>query len=109
MALLDFDVHHGNGTQACAAGAAPGVARYAFKTPTSEGVQTFPVFRPWLDFDDADNILFARRAPAPAAGARVQARPRPGRSCSATCFFTSKRGVSERGGSISLPRLCLLL
>ncbi len=65
MALLDFDVHHGNGTQACAAGAAPGVARYAFKTPTSEGVQTFPVFRPWLDFDDADNILFARRARAP--------------------------------------------
>jgi len=28
-------------------------------------VQTFPVFRPWLDFDDADNILFARRARAP--------------------------------------------
>ena len=60
MALLDFDVHHGNGTQACVAGAVPGIAKYSFKTPTSEGVQSFPVFRPWLDFDDADNILFAR-------------------------------------------------
>ena len=71
MALLDFDVHHGNGTQACVGGAVPGVAKYSFKTPTSEGVQTFPVFRPWLDFDDADNILFARRGPA-GIGAQVR-------------------------------------
>ncbi|KAK9837158.1 hypothetical protein WJX81_006872 [Elliptochloris bilobata] len=74
VALLDFDVHHGNGTQACVGGAVPGVAKYSFKTPTSEGVQTFPVFRPWLDFDDADNILFAsvqgygRRTAAPTDG-----------------------------------------
>ena len=65
VALLDFDVHHGNGTQACVGGAVPGVAKYSFKTPTSEGVQTFPVFRPWLDFDDAENILFARHGGNP--------------------------------------------
>lgn len=38
----------------------PGVSRHAFKTPFSEGVQSFPVWRPWLDAADAENILFAR-------------------------------------------------
>jgi hypothetical protein len=31
-----------------------------FSTPYSEGVQTFPTFKPWLDFSDKDSILFAR-------------------------------------------------
>ena len=60
MALLDFDVHHGNGTEACVAATAPSLRSFNFKTPFSEGSQTFPVFSPWLDTDDADNILFAR-------------------------------------------------
>ncbi len=62
VALLDFDVHHGNGTEACVAATAPSLRKYSFKTPFSEGSQTFPVFSPWLDTDDADNILFARWA-----------------------------------------------
>jgi hypothetical protein len=41
-------------------GVVPGVSRHAFKTPFSEGVQSFPVWRPWLDAADAKNILFAR-------------------------------------------------
>lgn len=60
VALLDFDVHHGNGTEACVAATAPTLRSFSFKTPFSEGSQTFPVFSPWLDTDDADNILFAR-------------------------------------------------
>jgi hypothetical protein len=44
----------------CAGGVVPGVSRHAFKTPFSEGVQSFPVWRPWLDAADAENILFAR-------------------------------------------------
>ena len=60
VAILDFDVHHGNGTEACVGAVAPRMAKYSFQTPVSEGVQMFPTFRPWLDADDADNILFAR-------------------------------------------------
>ena len=60
MALLDFDVHHGNGTEACVGATVPSVARHSFKTPFSEGAQTFPLWKPWLDAGDADNILFAR-------------------------------------------------
>lgn len=60
VALLDFDVHHGNGTEACVRNTAPSLRKFDFKTPFSEGSQTFPVYSPWLDTDDADNILFAR-------------------------------------------------
>jgi acetoin utilization deacetylase AcuC-like enzyme/ankyrin repeat protein len=59
VALLDFDVHHGNGTEACVANTAPSLAKYAFTTPYGEGVQQFPVYRPWHDIDDKDNIFFA--------------------------------------------------
>ena len=61
-------MHHGNGTEACVGAVVPRIVKHAFKTPLSEGMQLFPMFRPWLDTDDADNILFARcsRALSPA-------------------------------------------
>ena len=37
----------------------------AFSTPYSEGVQHFPSYKPWLDSDDGENILFARQAANP--------------------------------------------
>mmetsp|Transcript_4408 Transcript_4408/g.12711 ORF Transcript_4408/g.12711 Transcript_4408/m.12711 type:complete len:900 (-) Transcript_4408:172-2871(-) len=88
VAILDFDVHHGNGTEACVEAVAPSVARHTFKTPWSEGVQAFPVWRPWLDADDAEHVLFASvqgygpKHPSmpgswvyPASGATVDSRP----------------------------------
>jgi acetoin utilization deacetylase AcuC-like enzyme/ankyrin repeat protein len=39
VALVDFDVHHGNGTEACVANAVPSVRRFEFATPYGEGVQ----------------------------------------------------------------------
>ena len=59
VCLLDFDVHHGNGTQACVGGLAPSTVRHAFSHPFGTGEQSFPVFKPWLDFGDAGNVLFA--------------------------------------------------
>lgn len=60
MAILDFDVHHGNGTQACVAACRPHTMTFEVKTPFSSGSQSFPVYRPWLDDDDSNNIFFAR-------------------------------------------------
>ena len=38
----------------------PESQQHRFSTPFSQGTQIFHVFRPWLGFDDADNVLFAR-------------------------------------------------
>ena len=60
MAILDFDVHHGNGTEAVVANTQPSTRKVAFSTPYSDGVQVFPQYKPWLDTTDAENIFFAR-------------------------------------------------
>ncbi|KDD73695.1 histone deacetylase, partial [Helicosporidium sp. ATCC 50920] len=43
VAILDFDVHHGNGTEACVGATVPGLRTVPFATPFSEGVQGFGV------------------------------------------------------------------
>lgn len=59
VAILDFDVHHGNGTEACVVNAIPTLKRQDFVTPWSEGTQIFPTYKPWRDMDDPENIFFA--------------------------------------------------
>ena len=59
VAIIDFDVHHGNGTEACIKAAMPHTLEAAFSTPFSEGRQAFPVWKPWLGDADADSIFFA--------------------------------------------------
>jgi acetoin utilization deacetylase AcuC-like enzyme len=59
VAILDFDVHHGNGTRACVSNTAPGTLRVPFTTPLSEGVHVYHTYQPWFDVDDDDNVLFA--------------------------------------------------
>ncbi|KAL4440406.1 hypothetical protein ABPG75_003407 [Micractinium tetrahymenae] len=59
VAILDFDVHHGNGTEACVTNTIPSSSTYKFKTPYSEGSQTFAVWKPWLDSTDKECIFFA--------------------------------------------------
>lgn len=59
VALLDFDVHHGNGTRACVSNTTPGKLSVPFSTPMSEGVHIYNTYQPWFDSDDDDNILFA--------------------------------------------------
>ncbi len=60
VALLDFDVHHGNGTQACVSAVMPTTVTSSFETPFSEGVQRFSCYRPWVGLQDAQNVFFAR-------------------------------------------------
>lgn len=59
VAILDFDVHHGNGTEACVANTAPSLDTFEFATPYGKGTQTFPVYKPWCDENDKDNVFFA--------------------------------------------------
>jgi hypothetical protein len=38
----------------------PSTAAYKFSTPYSEGLQSFAVWKPWLDSTDTQCIFFAR-------------------------------------------------
>lgn len=60
VALLDFDVHHGNGTQACVGRVVPQIVQYPVATPLCEGALRLQSFHPWFGEQDSQNILFAR-------------------------------------------------
>ena len=59
VALLDFDVHHGNGTEECVFSTVPHETARHIDTAHSDGVERFQHWRPWFDGDDRRNILFA--------------------------------------------------
>jgi Histone deacetylase domain len=59
VALLDFDVHHGNGTEERVFHTVPHETARAIDTPYSDGVERFQHWRPWFDGDDRRCILFA--------------------------------------------------
>jgi len=87
VAILDFDAHHGNGTEAILESVLPANVKYTFNTPLSEGSMTFPTYRPWLDEDDPNRIFFGcvhgygRKAPGsdawfyPGSGCTCDTRP----------------------------------
>ena len=59
VAILDFDVHHGNGTEACIRNLVPTQRVVKNEIP---GVGIFqlvtPSYKPWLDKHDPENIFF---------------------------------------------------
>ena len=62
VAIIDFDVHHGNGTEAVVQNTTPALPQFAFTNPYIEGSITVPTYRPWLDETDHDEVFFAKRA-----------------------------------------------
>ena len=60
VAIIDFDVHHGNGTEALVANTAPSAPKVKISTPWSSGEITTNTCKPWMDPDtDKDEIFFA--------------------------------------------------
>ncbi|KAK3259135.1 hypothetical protein CYMTET_31855, partial [Cymbomonas tetramitiformis] len=59
VAIVDFDVHHGNGTQACVAATVPTMRRVPFSTDAITGTLNVPCWKPWLDNNDPSAIFFA--------------------------------------------------
>ncbi|CDW86211.1 histone deacetylase [Stylonychia lemnae] len=58
VAIVDFDVHHGNGTQEIVEALLPKKFVVKYNTPFSELQETQYQCRPWLDLEDAKNVLF---------------------------------------------------
>ena len=59
VAIIDFDVHHGNGTEAVVQNTTPAAPKFQFSTPYCDGAIVVPTYRPWLDETDHDEVFFA--------------------------------------------------
>ncbi len=55
----DFDVHHGQGTQANVQSCIPTVLRLPLHTSMFDGTVRVPSYKPWLDEEDQENVFFA--------------------------------------------------
>ena len=59
VAILDFDVHHGNGTEEIVRNLVPTEEKGTVNLPFVQGELKTVHYRPWLDETDIDNVLFA--------------------------------------------------
>jgi acetoin utilization deacetylase AcuC-like enzyme len=59
IAIVDFDVHHGNGTEEIIRQLVPGVEKSVIRTPFAVGELGAPRYRPWLDETDVHDVFFA--------------------------------------------------
>jgi acetoin utilization deacetylase AcuC-like enzyme len=59
VAIIDFDVHHGNGTEAVIRNLIPSVEKGTIRTPFAYGEISTSTFRPWLDETDIQNVFFS--------------------------------------------------
>ncbi|POM67816.1 Histone deacetylase [Phytophthora palmivora] len=58
VAILDFDVHHGNGTEEIVRQLVPSTKEIVFETPYGVGKQVVHQYKPWRSDDDAENVFF---------------------------------------------------
>jgi acetoin utilization deacetylase AcuC-like enzyme/ankyrin repeat protein len=58
VAIIDFDVHHGNGTEETVKWLRPGLDTEEYYNNSTFGAQYVPRYKPWYGEEDADNVLF---------------------------------------------------
>jgi len=58
IAIFDFDVHHGNGTEAVVRNLYPSEVVETVTLPFVRGAFSMMSYRPWLDEGDGDDLLF---------------------------------------------------
>ena len=58
VAIVDFDVHHGNGTEETVRWLKPGLDQEEFFGDSTFGQVNVPRYKPWYGEDDAQNVMF---------------------------------------------------
>jgi hypothetical protein len=58
IAIVDFDVHHGNGTEETVRWLTPGLDHAEIKSPFALGMIATPRYKPWFDTTDHENVMF---------------------------------------------------
>jgi acetoin utilization deacetylase AcuC-like enzyme/ankyrin repeat protein len=59
IAIIDFDVHHGNGTEEIVRQLTPNIEHAIIRTPFAVGGIQTSTYKPWLDESDVNEVLFA--------------------------------------------------
>mmetsp|Transcript_11862 Transcript_11862/g.25011 ORF Transcript_11862/g.25011 Transcript_11862/m.25011 type:complete len:1051 (+) Transcript_11862:101-3253(+) len=59
VAIIDFDVHHGNGTEEIVRHLTPTIEQTVIRTPFAVGGLHSSKYKPWLDESDMDEVFFA--------------------------------------------------
>lgn len=59
IAIIDFDVHHGNGTEEIIRKLVPNVEKSTVRTPFAVGELASVSYSPWLDETDLNDVFFA--------------------------------------------------
>jgi acetoin utilization deacetylase AcuC-like enzyme/ankyrin repeat protein len=59
VAIIDFDVHHGNGTEEIIRQLVPTSEKATIRTPFAFGEISSNSYRPWLDETDIQNVFFS--------------------------------------------------
>lgn len=59
IAIIDFDVHHGNGTEEIVRQLTPVVEHAMIRTPFAVGGLHASTYKPWLDENDIKEVFFA--------------------------------------------------
>ena len=59
VAILDFDVHHGNGTEAIIRNVAANIVSVSNETMYGDITMKVASCKPWKDDNDTNNIFFA--------------------------------------------------
>ncbi len=59
IAIIDFDVHHGNGTEEIVRQLTPNVEHADIRTPFAVGGLQASTYKPWLDENDMNDVFFA--------------------------------------------------
>ena len=57
MAIVDFDIHHGNGTEACVRNMRPTEVREEWPCGAGTISLQSSSFKPWLSEDDSDKVF----------------------------------------------------
>ena len=96
IAIIDFDVHHGNGTEEIIRQLTPNVEHAVIRTPFAVGGLQTSSYKPWLDESDVKEVFFASTH---GYGPRDRQLP-PG---TAGGWFYPASGKSYKSKSLSSP------
>jgi acetoin utilization deacetylase AcuC-like enzyme/ankyrin repeat protein len=96
IAIVDFDVHHGNGTEEIVRQLVPTIEKSMVRTPFAVGELATQRYRPWLDETDINNVFFASTHGYGPRGQEFAGTP----SCG---WFYPASGKSQISDAISNP------